>query len=1307
MKQNSFSCRGLLLALMCLLAVPALFAANITHDGINYTTKNQDATVAKYTINKNPADTLYYKGDIVIPETFEEGGITYTVVATAANAFLDCRDLTSLVLPNTCVTIGRNSFKGCTSLTVSPIPSTVTSVGNGALSGCSSLEEVTVSSGWGKIISENFSGCPLKKLTFADGATPVVFHLEAFGKSSEARVAVGTLEEIYFGSDVDASAYANNLQPFHNLTALKKVTFSGEATSLSGTMFQGCTALTDVIFAEGNKITSIGTNAFQGCTALQSITIPDAVTEIAASTFINCRNLTTVNMGPAVTSIGQTAFYKTGLTSITLPATVTTIGANAFENSKLAGNMVLPAALTSIGGGAFAGTLLSGIEIPAGVTSIGSAAFAPIAPLAEIKLAEGNTAFKLENGVLTNAAGTRLLVTAHEGNIGTTLNLPDVQTIDNYGLAYAPYTAVELPALTSIGAYGFAYSDIENFSLKSNVTVGSNIFAGSALQTLVIEDGRNEIPQGLAANCAKLASVTLPSTATNMMKDCFANCLALEELEIPTNVNYMESGSVPATIKRLRVLNPNAPVLADGVFTANQSDVECYVALKSVNKFKAAAQWQYLNIIGDRSISTAGAELGCPTGLYFATSDGKLMYKDAEGNIIDTQFNAGAHAFTLSSYKNRIYVADAGVRFTYQDPNQPLGDGGLFYVNRTNDIFYRVTVLNNEGGAPSEDPFTMFIDSTENKIYISDRNVGIHEMDADAVGLYGTQPFLMQNQWLPYYNEYISWGSITGGFTRDTKGVFWMSKKFNGLGIIRFAKSDIYSDGNIAGKNYNYCKLFADDIIKTFYMDEKNGYLWMHVMKDHNGCVPGIYRIALSKIAEEDAANAGNKATGWTSALKIADCELIDDSPVLNDGNTDSGEITAIAQITGDGENIYWGYIPPADDSKAIPGSTPLDPSNPLHKPGIKTIKANFTGTPVVTYAVEGVEVYGITGATFVPEPEQPEVLPESLTLNETEVTLNANQTLQLIATILPENVDNPVVNWSSSDENIATVDDNGLVTVVAPEKVEAQSCIITAASDAKPELTATCKINIAQLIAPTSLTLNITETILEPGQQLQLVATVGPEEAYDKSVTWTSSDEDIATVDEDGLVTIVAAASVNPQSVVITATSVAVPTLTATCTINLTTLTAPTSVTLNVTEAELAKGEMLQLIATVLPEEAYDKTVTWISSDENVATVDENGLVTAVNAENAPAQQIRAGELPASAIITATSVAVPTLFANCVINIKSSPVGVNDIHAGKVVVGTKYYNIAGMESDKPFNGVNIVVVTTEDGSTQIYKVVK
>ena len=1020
--------RRLMLAIVCVSAATALQAASITYDGINYTTSGNKATIAKYTIDKTvtPYDTLFYSGDIVIPETFTYEGTEYTVVATAANSFLDCRNLTSVKLPASCVTIARNTFKGCSSLTTSPIPETATSVGSGVFNGCTSLEEITIVPGWNKPISEEFANCDnLKRLIITDGETPVVMKLTAFGSNPEARTALSSIEYIYMGRNVDASAYTNAEQPFHNMSGLKTLVIGGETTTIQSTTFQGCTALTNVTFNEGNKVSSIGTSAFASCTSLTSIDIPHAVTVIEQSVFNGCRSLKSVTMGDNVTSIGITAFYNTALTSFNFPSALTSIGQSAFENSQLTGNINLPTALTAIGTQAFAGTQLTGVSIPASVTSIGQGAFAPIPTLASISLAEGNATFKLDYGVLLNAGGTRLLVTAHEGNIGTTYSNATVTTIDNYGLAYAPFTSVELPALTTIGNYGFAYSDIEAYTLESNVNVGQNVFAGSALQSIVIAEGRNEIPQGLCAGCTNLTSVTLPTTATNMMRNCFEGCTALEEMEIPANVNYMEPGSVPTTIKVLRVLNVNTPALAAGVFNETQGDVICKVAPESVSLFKNANQWRYLNIVADETISGEGSTLGCPSGLYFATTSGALMYKDEDGNIVNTNFNAGKHALTLQSYKNRVYVAVAGERFTYQDPNQPLGDGELFYVNNTNGIFYRVTVLNNVGYAPSEDPFTMFIDENENKIYISDRNVGIHELNADTTGLYGSQPFLLQNQWLPYYNDEISWGSITGGFTQDKHGIFWMSKKFNGICLLRFKKNDIYPEGG-QGHTKHYNALFKDAIIKTFYLDEENGYLYMQVQTDPYGCVPGIYRIALNKIEnmQTGADLEGNEN------LRIADCELIDDSPILMEGAEDSGELANVAQINSDGNYIYWSYIAPPDDSKAIRNSVPLDVNNPLHHSGIKCLpaKAKEDGTmPTnVGFAIEGVEAYGVCGATYT-EPVDPQPGVKGDVNGDNEVSIaDVNALIDMI--LSGNQMPNGDVN---GDNEVSIADVNAVIDII------------------------------------------------------------------------------------------------------------------------------------------------------------------------------------------------------------------------------------------------------------------------------------
>ena len=171
---------------------------------------------------------------------------------------------------------------------------------------------------------------------------------------------------------------------------------------------------------------------------------------------------------------------------------------------------------------------------------------------------------------------------------------------------------------------------------------------------------------------------------------------------------------------------------------------------------------------------------------------------------------------------------------------------------------------------------------------------------------------------------------------------------------------------------------------------------------------------------------------------------------------------------------------------------------------------------------------------------------------------------------------------------------------------------------------------------AVTSIALDKTELALTVGDAAaQLKATVLPEDATDKTVTWSSDKTSVATVDATGKVTAVAEGEAT-----ITAKA---GDKTATCTVTVTAATvAVTSVALDKTELVLIVGDAAaQLKATVLPEDATDKTVTWSSDKTSVATVDGSGLVTAVAAGEATITA-KAGDKTATCKITVTVVKVP-----------------------------------------------------------------
>ncbi len=257
----------------------------------------------------------------------------------------------------------------------------------------------------------------------------------------------------------------------------------------------------------------------------------------------------------------------------------------------------------------------------------------------------------------------------------------------------------------------------------------------------------------------------------------------------------------------------------------------------------------------------------------------------------------------------------------------------------------------------------------------------------------------------------------------------------------------------------------------------------------------------------------------------------------------------------------------------------------------------------------------------------------EEITLDKTEGELEEGQTLQLTATITPEEATIKECNWSSSDETIATVNANGLVTAK-----KAGTATITVTTKDGSELSKKCEITVTPAkIAVTGITLDKISTQVQEGKLVQLVATVTPDNATVKDCEWTSSDETIASVDENGLVTAKQAGKVT-----ITATTKDGSELSAKCEITVISAKVEvTGITLDKTSAETEEGKTVQLVATVTPDNATVKDCEWTSSDETVATVDENGLVTAKQA--------------GTAVITVTSKDNSEISAECTITVTSA----------------------------------------------------
>lgn len=197
-------------------------------------------------------------------------------------------------------------------------------------------------------------------------------------------------------------------------------------------------------------------------------------------------------------------------------------------------------------------------------------------------------------------------------------------------------------------------------------------------------------------------------------------------------------------------------------------------------------------------------------------------------------------------------------------------------------------------------------------------------------------------------------------------------------------------------------------------------------------------------------------------------------------------------------------------------------------------------------------------------------------------------------------------VEWSSSDESVATVDEAGSVTAVAA----GEATITATVKDT--ELSAACtvmvKVTANELTVPDVLEIKLNDT--DSGV---LNAVYTPDDATNVSVRYVSDDEAIATVDEAGKVT-----AHTPSECDITSTLLQDGAEIAVKTTHVNAFYAVEGITLDKTEGILYVGNTVTITATVAPKEATNPAVTWSSSDESVATVDETGKVTAVAVGNA-----------------------------------------------------------------------------------------
>ncbi len=228
--------------------------------------------------------------------------------------------------------------------------------------------------------------------------------------------------------------------------------------------------------------------------------------------------------------------------------------------------------------------------------------------------------------------------------------------------------------------------------------------------------------------------------------------------------------------------------------------------------------------------------------------------------------------------------------------------------------------------------------------------------------------------------------------------------------------------------------------------------------------------------------------------------------------------------------------------------------------------------------------------------------------LNRSSMTLTEGESETLVATITPDNAPNKAVTWSCTPSSVATVDNNGKVTAV-----NAGTALVTATM-VDGGKSASCAVTVnAESAVKGNISLNKSNITLTEGESEMLIATITPEDVPNKTVTWSCAPSSVATVDENGRVTAVASGAALVTATMVDGGS------SVSCVVNVEAQsTFSGTISLNKSSLTLTEGASETLAVTITPDDTPNKAVTWASTPSSVATVDDDGNVTAVKAGTA-----------------------------------------------------------------------------------------
>ena len=392
----------------------------------------------------------------------------------------------------------------------------------------------------------------------------------------------------------------------------------------------------------GKKVTKIGKDAFYRNNDIVKVTIPNTVTDIGIAAFEQCKSLEEVKLPNSIQNIENYAFsYCFKLTTINLEENLKKIGGSSFDRCEKLSDIKIPSTVETIGIEAFSSTAIESIELPKNLKDLGYAVFSECSNLKEISIAEGNTNYICEDGVIYNKDKTELIYylpaktntsftmpntvkkilgeafrdTKNLKNITLSSNL---ERIEDWAFRDTGITKIELPkSLSSMAPYVFSgATNLKELVIRGSIEgIPYGMCEGcTSLNKVTFEDCKNlySFSDWAFDGCTSLVSIKLPETIDLIGKYCFSDCINLTTVDINDSISFIENK-----------WNYNCPKLTnykipEGLVKLENGDYR-RIATITINNpnnyYNYKKAWEVLDIVNQRRKENGLTELKMDTEL--------------------------------------------------------------------------------------------------------------------------------------------------------------------------------------------------------------------------------------------------------------------------------------------------------------------------------------------------------------------------------------------------------------------------------------------------------------------------------------------------------------------------------------------------------------------------------------------------------------------------------------------------------------------------------------------------------------------